>query len=84
MELTFDDFSLNFLGKNRLTIRKLFFNIYAGHKHVRIFGATGIPRDLRLGVRLEKNNAARFQAALHQTMQSFTNVAWEMRGDRND
>ena len=84
MELAFDNFPLDFLGKDRLTIRELFLYLYASHQHIRIFGATGIPGELRFGVSLEQNDSAGFEAALHQAMQSLSIIAWEMRRDRND
>ena len=84
MELALHNFSLNFLGKDRLTIRKLFLYIYASHKHIRIFGTTGVPSDLCFCVSLEQHNSAGFDAALHQAMQPLSIVTWEVRRDRND
>lgn len=84
MELALNNFSLNFLGEDRLTIRELFLYIYASHKHIRIFGTTGIPSELCFCVSLEKHNTAGFEAALHKAVQSLSNITWEVRRDRND
>ena len=84
MERALNNFSLDFLGKDRLTIRKLFLYIYASHQHIRVFGTTGIPSDLCSCVSLEKHNSAGFEATLHQAMQSLSIITWEVRGDRND
>ena len=84
MELSLDNFPLNFLGKDRLTIRELFLYFYANHQHIRIFGATGIPGELRFGVSLEQNDSAGFETALHQAMQSLSMIAREVHRDRND
>lgn len=84
MELTLNNFSLNFLGKDRLAIRKLFLDIDASHQHIGILRTTSITSDLCFCVSLEKHHSAGFEAALHQTMQSLSNNTREVRGDRND
>ena len=60
MELALNDFSLDFLRKNQLAIRKLFLDIDASHQHIGILGTTGIPSDLCWCVSLEKHYSAGF------------------------
>ena len=40
VELPLNNLSLDFLAKNRLTIRKFLLDVLNGHQHIRIFGAT--------------------------------------------
>ncbi len=54
VEFSFNNFSLNFVRKDQLAIRKFLLNFYAGHKHVRIFRSAGTSSQLRLCVSLKK------------------------------
>lgn len=74
VELPFNNLSLDFLAKNDLTIREFFRDVQSGHQHIKIFGATCVPRQLRLCVSFEENDSSGLQALLNQRVQSPSNI----------